>query len=59
VVPLPCVATRALSGFSRSHAINSVTLDAVIRLGLAISAFGTCAITMMGSNLVGSKPSFG
>ena len=26
---------------------------------VTITAFGTCAITMMGSNLVGSKPSFG
>ena len=36
--------------------MNSGTLEALSFLGLTISAFGTWAITMIGSNLAGSKP---
>ena len=56
-----CLAWRrwSLSGLAFRNAMNSGTFDALILFGLTISAFGTCAITMIGSNLVGSKPSFG
>ena len=35
------------------------TLVALTVFGLTNSAFGTCAITMIGSNFAGSKPSLG
>jgi len=39
--------------------MSSDTLDALRFFGLTISAFGTWAITMTGSNFAGSNPSFG
>src|SRR3954447_5687015 len=36
--------------------MRSGTVEALRFFGLVISAFGTCAITMIGSNLAGSKP---
>ena len=48
-----------MSELVRRYSISLGTLDALMVAGLTISAFGTCAITMTGSNLAGSKPSFG
>ena len=59
VVPLPCVALVTLPGILCRIIDHSAMLDAVTLLGLTSNALGTCAVTTMGSNLVGSKPSFG
>src|SRR5215471_10611976 len=59
VVPLPWVAEVILPGFARANAMNCGTVLAVIFTGLTTRAFGTIAITEIGTNASGSKPSFG
>ncbi|WP_253075369.1 hypothetical protein [Bradyrhizobium sp. 157] len=53
------MAQIVLSELPFRYSISSGTFDALTLFGLTISAFGTWAITTIGSNFVGSKPSLG
>src|SRR6516162_6894609 len=55
VVPLPWVAYVILPGFARAQAMTSLILLAAILSGLTTSAFGTRAMTTIGTNCCGSN----
>ena len=53
-MPLPWVADVTLPGLAFRYAMNSGTVVAPILPGLTMMLFGTCAITMIGSNFAAS-----
>ena len=58
-IPQPWVAEVTLPGLAFRYEMNSGNVVALILPGLTMMLFGTCAITMMGSNFAASKDRFG